>query len=120
EAFGSAPPLRTTLVCISETEHALLLNLSPACADSLTLDNLIQEIARNYDARLRGEQLADAPLQYADVSAVFNELLESDETETGRGYWQQHDLSSIQRLRLPFETEISASGPFETAVATAE
>jgi amino acid adenylation domain-containing protein len=117
-AFGSASPLKTTLIRLSETEHALLLSLSAACADSLTLDNLTQEISRSYDARLRGEQLSDAPLQYADVSTVFNELLESEETETGRGYWQQHDLSAVQRLRLPFETEASAS--FGTAAVTAE
>ncbi|HKN84850.1 MAG TPA: amino acid adenylation domain-containing protein [Pyrinomonadaceae bacterium] len=119
QAFGSGSPLGTTLVSLSETEHALLLNLSPACADSLTLDNLVREVSRSYDARFRGGQLSDAPLQYADVSAVFNELLESEETEMGRGYWL-HDVSSVQRLRLPFETEVPASGDFEAAAVAAE
>ncbi|HJP92757.1 MAG TPA: amino acid adenylation domain-containing protein [Pyrinomonadaceae bacterium] len=120
QAFGSGSPLRTTLVCLSESEHALLLNLSPACADLLTLDNLIQEISKGYDAHLRGEQFSDAPLQYADVSTVFNELLESEETETGRSYWQQHDLSSVQRQRLVSEIEVSATRAFETATVATE
>lgn len=118
--FASRSPLSTTLVCLSETQHVLLISLAAACADSLTLDNLVHDLARTYEDCLGGHKLSDAPLQYADISEVFNELLESEETETGRSYWEQHDLSSLPRLRLPFENEVSADPPFEPAFVTAQ
>ena len=114
EPFDSRSPLSTTLVSLSETQHVLLISLSAACADSITLDNLVHELTRTYEACLSGDKLSDAPLQYADISEVFNELLESEETETGRSYWEQHDLSSLRRLRLPFENEVLPDPSFES------
>lgn len=115
EPFASREPLNTTLVCLSETQHVLLISLPAACADSITFDNLVQDLSKTYEAVLHGQTLSDAPLQYADVSEVFNELLESDETETGRSYWEQLDLSSLGRLQVPFENDVSAAS-FESAV----
>lgn len=116
QPFAARAPLNTTLIHLSETQHVLLISLAAACADSITFDNLIDDLSKTYEASLRGDTLSDAPLQYADVSEVFNELLESDETETGRTYWEQLDLSSLSRLRLPFENEVSANPSFESAV----
>lgn len=120
QPFASRSPLSTTLVCLSETQHVLLISLAAACADSITLDNLVHDLTKTYQACLRGDKLSDAPLQYADISEVFNELLESEETETGRSYWEQHDLSSLRRLRLPFENEVSADPSFESAFVTGQ
>jgi amino acid adenylation domain-containing protein len=120
QPFASRSPLSTTLVCLSETQHVLLISLAAACADSLTLNNLVHDLATTYEASLHGHDLYNAPLQYADISEVFNELLESEETETGRSYWEQHDLSSLLRLRLPFENEVSTESPFESAFVTAQ
>lgn len=120
QPFASHSPLSTTLVCRSETQHVLLMSLSAACADSITLDNLVHDLTRTYEASLRGDKLSDAPLQYADISEVFNELLESEETETGRSYWEQQDLASLRPLRLPFENEASADPSFESAFVTAQ
>ena len=120
QPFASRSPLGTTLVCLSETRHVLLISLAAACADSITLDNLVHDLTRTYEASLHGDTLPNAPLQYADISEVFNELLESEETETGRSYWEQHDLSSLRRLRLPFENEVSADPSFESAFVTGQ
>jgi NRPS condensation-like uncharacterized protein len=120
QPFGSGLPLNTILVCLSATEHVLLVSLPAACADSITLDKLVRDISKSYDADLRGNKLSDTPLQYADVSEVFNELLDSEDTEMGRSYWQQHDLSFLQRLRLPFEAEVSANRSFEAAFVAAQ
>jgi amino acid adenylation domain-containing protein len=97
------PTLRTTLVRHSATHHVLLIDLPAACADSVTLGNLALEIGRCYEVCRLGGELPDSPLQYADVSEVFNELLESDETEAGRAYWKRQDLPTPSNLRLPFE-----------------
>ncbi|HEU4506951.1 MAG TPA: amino acid adenylation domain-containing protein [Pyrinomonadaceae bacterium] len=113
QPFTSQSPLSTSLVCLSETHHVLLISLAAACADSLTLDNLVRDLSRTYEACIHGEKLSDAPLQYADVSEVFNELLDSEETETGRSYWEQHDLLSLSRWRLPFEKEGPADRSFD-------
>ena len=118
QPFASRSPLSTTLVCLSETQHVLLISLAAACADSITLDNLVHDLTMTYEACLSGDTLSRAALQYADISEVFNELLESEETETGRSYWEQHDLSALHRLQLPFENEVSAAPSFESALVT--
>ncbi|MFL5565784.1 MAG: condensation domain-containing protein, partial [Gemmatimonadaceae bacterium] len=116
--FASESPVLLILVELSETQHVLLISVAAACADSATLDNLVREISKSYDADLRGVTVSEAPLQYADISEVFNELLDSEETETGRSYWQQQDLSSLQRVRLPFENDVATT--FETSSVAEE
>ncbi|HWW75576.1 MAG TPA: amino acid adenylation domain-containing protein, partial [Pyrinomonadaceae bacterium] len=113
------PTLRTTLVGRSETLHVLLIDLPAACADSITLGNLAREISREYEVCRLGGAASDSPVQYADVSEVFNELLESDETEAGRAYWRRQDLSSLPNLRLPFEGQGSGEPVFAPALVSA-
>jgi amino acid adenylation domain-containing protein len=113
--MSEGPTLSTTLVSLSETLHVLLIDLPAACADSITLGNLTREISQDYEVCRLGGDVAQSPLQYADVSEVFNELLESAETEAGRIYWKRQDLSSLPNLRLPFEEQASGERSFEPA-----
>ena len=70
----------------------LLLGLPALCADLATLDNLVREISRSYAACVGGEDLPGEPLQYADLAEVLNELLESEDMESGRAYWRAQAL----------------------------
>ncbi|HEX5708649.1 MAG TPA: amino acid adenylation domain-containing protein [Pyrinomonadaceae bacterium] len=115
---SESPALGATLVSLSATRHVLLLALPAACADALTLANLTRELARAYESCLRGGEPSESPLQYPDVSEVFNELLESEETEAGRDYWKRQDLSALADLRLPFERQSSDAHSFAPAVFT--
>ena len=116
---SEGPTLRTTLVSRSETLHVLLIDLPAACADSITLGNLTREISQDYEVCRLGGGASHSPVQYADVSEVFNELLESDETEAGRAYWRRQDLSSLPNLRLPFGEQASGERVFAPALISA-
>lgn len=96
-------PLRLSLVTLSAFKYVLIVSLPALCADIYTLKILVQEISQSYGAWLRGEELDNEPLQYADLAEWQNELLEGAETEAGRDYWQKQDISSdLQGLKLPF------------------
>ena len=99
--FGAGPLARFTLFKLPEGERRLLVTLPALCADTATLGNLMGELARGYEAALKGEQLSDEPNQYADISEWQNEMLESEDTAAGRAFWQQKDLSPVEHLRLP-------------------
>ncbi len=97
------PLARAHLIKLAPDRHLLLLLLSALCADRASLENLAREIGFCYAAYLNGDELPAAPAQYADLAEWQNELLESEETEAGREYWRRRDLSSLLRIKAPFE-----------------
>jgi amino acid adenylation domain-containing protein/non-ribosomal peptide synthase protein (TIGR01720 family) len=105
--------LYVSLVTLSPDKHILLINLAALYADTAALKNLVREISSSYAAGLLGEELSDEPLQYADLSEILNELIESEDTETGREYWRKQDLSALLTLKLPFEKQPSENSGFE-------
>ncbi len=97
------PLVFTSLFTLTPSRHVLHISLPTLCADTLGLYNLVKEIARSYAACLTGEQLIDESVQYADLSEWQNELLESEDTETGREFWRKKDFSDVSALKLPSE-----------------
>jgi len=106
-----AVPLMS-LIKLSETSHALLVDLPALCCDSSGLDNLAGEIARSYARVLLDEQLPVESLQYTVISEWLNELFESEEAEAGRAYWRRVILASNLQLRLPCELSVGSSTSF--------
>jgi amino acid adenylation domain-containing protein/thioester reductase-like protein len=104
--------LQTALITLSSEKHLLYLGLPAICSDSFTLHNLMREIASAYSGNLEGE-LSEEPLQYADFSEWQNQILEAEETEIGRKYWLQKNLSVIDSLKLPYEIDNSDRHQFE-------
>lgn len=87
----AASPLRhLDLLRRSESDAILVLTVPATYADAVTLDNLVDEIARAYES---GTDATLTPLadvkQYADVAEWHNQLLEDDEFAAERGYWAQ-------------------------------
>jgi amino acid adenylation domain-containing protein/non-ribosomal peptide synthase protein (TIGR01720 family)/FkbM family methyltransferase len=107
---------RVRLARLGDDRHALVISLPALCADRAGLDNLVGELGRAYENRLRGTEEADEPLQYADLSEWQNELLEAEETGAGREYWRRRDYSSTPEARLPFERAADEGGPFNPEV----
>jgi hypothetical protein len=106
------PLLDASLIYLSQGRRALLLSLPAICADRAGLDNLVSEIARRYHACVQGEEFPGEPVQYADVSEYFNELLESEETETGRDYWRRRCHFDLEAVRIPFLKRPGADARF--------
>ncbi|WP_413173254.1 amino acid adenylation domain-containing protein [Anabaena azotica] len=104
--------LQTALINLSLEKHVLYLSLPAICGDTVTLYNLMREIASAYSGNLDSE-LSEEPLQYADFSEWQNQILEVEETEIGRKYWSQQNLSVIENLKLPYEIDNSDQHQFE-------
>ena len=106
-------PCQLSLVTRSIDEYVLLVHLSSFCADAVSLNNLVREISRCYSGCLQGVELSDEPAQYADLAQWQNELLESEDTKTGRDYWRRQNLSALLNLTLPLEDQPSGTSGFE-------
>ncbi len=98
---NSSASLQAILIRQSSQESLLLLKLAGLCADSATVQQLVQELSRYYDA-IDKEASGDEPIQYADLAEWQHELLESEETAGGRNYWHQATLGDALSVRLPW------------------
>jgi amino acid adenylation domain-containing protein len=102
-ATQDIPPVSFDLAALSADRHMLIITLPALCADSAALEIITRELSQAYEESARGERSEVKQLQYADLSEWFNELLESEETETGREYWSRYDLSGLHSGGFPFE-----------------
>ncbi|MFN2416209.1 MAG: amino acid adenylation domain-containing protein [Pyrinomonadaceae bacterium] len=109
-------PLRASLSVLSGQKHALLVSLPALCADHASLENIARELARAYAARTGRGEPGEEPIQYIEVSEVFLDLLESEETEAGRDYWRGLELPDPRTLKLPLEAEPGAAVAFAPEV----
>jgi amino acid adenylation domain-containing protein len=116
--FEHGPLFHAASAALSPGKRALYITLPAMLADALTLNNIVSELGGLYTAISRGEPLAAPPLQYADVSAVLNDLLVSEETELGREYWGNR-VPGPAALKLPFEKRAAARKGFSPKFARA-
>ncbi|WP_020479985.1 non-ribosomal peptide synthetase [Mastigocladopsis repens] len=112
------PVLKLSLVTLSSSQHILFIALPALCADTATLENLVQEISKYYTASIEHEELSDEPLQYADLAAWQNELLQAGNTEGGRDYWRKLDFSALTALQLIFEKQFTEQLEFSPQTYT--
>ncbi|MEP0883302.1 amino acid adenylation domain-containing protein [Trichocoleus sp. ST-U3] len=110
--------LHLSFITLSEQKHILLINLPALCADAATLQHLAEEISCTYAACCLGTELDDEIMQYADISEWQNELLEGEDTEVGRNYWQKQDFSALLNIALPLEKLVSEPANFQPRFIT--
>jgi len=108
--------LRVCLVHLSTEKNILLIALPALCADSTTLKILVREISQSYLACLQKTELDNEALQYADLAEWQNELLESEDTETGRDYWRKQNIANLASLKLPWEQKTTAKSIFKSQI----
>ncbi|MEG3918368.1 amino acid adenylation domain-containing protein [Microcoleus sp. T3_A4] len=101
--FERGPLWHISLVTLAQDKHLLLGNFSALIADSVTLKNFTRELSLSYSAYTCQEEAAYEPMQYADIAEWQNELLESEETASGKEYWRKLNLESWDLLTLPWE-----------------
>jgi amino acid adenylation domain-containing protein/thioester reductase-like protein len=100
--------LRSSLVNLAENRYILLLNLPSIWADSWSLKNLVEELKNAYKTKT---SFPDEPVQYIQFSEWQNELLEEENANSGKAYWQQQSLGKAS-LTLPFECKRSVEIKF--------
>ncbi|GHO57937.1 non-ribosomal peptide synthetase [Ktedonobacter robiniae] len=97
------PLLHVTLARTGALAHQLFLCLPGLCADAVTLRLLLRELGQTYETHLRGEDsTTEQVLQYTEVSAWQNDLLEEEDAVEPLAYWSQIDLSKLHTQPLPF------------------
>ncbi len=99
------PLVRAALLVCSPEDQRLLLSVHALCADGYTLQHLAAEIGRCYETCRSGAEPNDEPLQYANIAEWRHEILASEQASEESLYWQQLDLSTVGRARLPFELQ---------------
>ena len=100
--LAAGPLLRAVLICLSETEHILSINMHHIVADDWSIGVLIRELEIIYTDLVgdRPLQLPQLPLQYADFSEWQRECLQGEVLENQLVYWRRQ-LAGIQALNLP-------------------
>nr|WP_314483498.1 non-ribosomal peptide synthase/polyketide synthase [uncultured Pseudomonas sp.] len=88
--LACGPLLRIKLLKLNPCEHVLLLTLHHIVSDGWSMNVLIDEFIRSYDAFERGHtpQLADLPIQYIDYALWQRRWLEAGEQARQLTYWQ--------------------------------
>jgi amino acid adenylation domain-containing protein/FkbM family methyltransferase len=107
--FEHGPLMQLSLLNLGMDRHLLIISATSLYADAMGLRSLVGEIERCYAAGLHREVLSEAPLQYADLSEIFNELLKAEDTKAGREYWDKQDLTGLQNLKLFCEKNVSGA-----------
>jgi len=105
---GSSSPLRVTCFASSKEKHDLLLAASSLAADWEGLANLVSELSAAYATEAGAGEFDEEAMQYADVAAWQNELLEDEDSAAAVAFWREVDLVSGSSARLPFECEAGA------------
>ncbi|BAQ82056.1 non-ribosomal peptide synthase/polyketide synthase [Pseudomonas sp. St29] len=97
------PLLRVKLLQLDEQEHVLLLTLHHIVSDGWSMNVLIDEFIRCYDAFERGEapQLPPLPIQYSDYALWQRRWLEAGEQARQLEYWQAQLGDEHPVLELP-------------------
>ena len=88
--LANGPLLRIKLLKLGTTEHVLLLTLHHIVSDGWSMNVLIDEFIRSYDAFERNQQpqLPALAIQYSDYALWQRRWLEAGERERQLHYWQ--------------------------------
>ncbi|MCF4994542.1 amino acid adenylation domain-containing protein [Pseudomonas syringae] len=101
--LGIGPLLRVKLLKLDEQQHVLLLTLHHIVSDGWSMNVLIDEFIRCYDAHEAGRspQLAALPIQYSDYALWQRRWLEAGEQARQLEYWQAQLGDEHPVLELP-------------------
>ncbi|HEU5179227.1 MAG TPA: amino acid adenylation domain-containing protein [Candidatus Polarisedimenticolia bacterium] len=101
--LAEGPLMRSALVEISSTEHALVVVMHHLITDGWSIGVLLRDLSTLYDAHVSGRDpvLEDLPVQYVDYAAWLSDRRLESEREDGLSYWKRRLTGAPQRLDLP-------------------
>jgi amino acid adenylation domain-containing protein len=100
----AGPLLRVTLIRLEQEQSVQLLTLHHIISDGWSMNVLLSELPRLYDAIASGRtpELPELPIQYADYTLWQREHLTADLTAKEMAYWRRQ-LEGAPRLQLPID-----------------
>ena len=101
--LANGPLLRILLLKLADDEHVLLLTLHHIVSDGWSMNVLIDEFMRGYDAFERGQspQLPELPIQYRDYALWQRRWLEAGEQARQLTYWRDRLGDEHPVIALP-------------------
>ncbi|QHD01245.1 hypothetical protein PspS04_13155 [Pseudomonas sp. S04] len=116
--LANGPLLRVTVLRLAADEHLLLLGVHHIVADGWSMNLLVDEFTRGYNAHCRGvaTELPVLTAQYADCAAWQRKLLAAGEGERQLEYWLQRLAGEAPSLELPFDHQRPARPSGQGAV----
>ncbi|MDZ8257280.1 amino acid adenylation domain-containing protein [Nostoc sp. ChiQUE01b] len=111
--FEQGALLHVSLLTLSVNKYILLISLPSLCADTWTLKNLVTEISNSYSACLQENAVSEEVVQYLQFSEWQNQLLEDEDAQTAKQYWDEQKISTLASLKLPFENKLLQLSKFE-------
>ncbi|MED7666918.1 amino acid adenylation domain-containing protein [Pseudomonas moraviensis subsp. stanleyae] len=113
----NGPLLSLRLLRLAEEEHVLLLTLHHIIADGWSMNILIDEFMRTYDALVAGREPTLAPLtvHYRDYALWQRSWLEAGERERQLDYWRAQLGDEHPVLELPTDRAYPAQSSHQGA-----
>ena len=99
----NGPVIRVRLFTCSQQKHILLLVIHHIVTDGWSLDIILQELARLYQAEQNGvgASLSSLEYSYSDYVRWQKKMLEGTKGEKLRNYWHQKLKGDLPVLNLP-------------------
>src|SRR5262245_23319453 len=100
--LSSGPLIRAKLIRLAEEEHVLLVNMHHIVSDGWSIEVMVGEFCRLYEAFAQGQEspLPDLELQYADYTVWQRQWMQGEVLESQLQYWRQQ-LDGVAALELP-------------------
>ena len=111
--YEQGPLFELLLLHVADDEHVLAVQLPSLCADTVSLANLVRELA----SRLAGGAVDhdEEAVQYLQFSEWQNDLLTDEESQPLFEFWRKRFAAVGQPLQLPFAGPAVAGAGFEPA-----
>ncbi|ACC81844.1 non-ribosomal peptide synthetase [Nostoc punctiforme] len=111
--FEQGSLLHVSLLRLSVNKYILLISLPSLCADAWALKNLVTEISNSYSVCFQEKTVSEEVVQYIQFSEWQNQLLEDEDAESAKKYWDEQKISTLASLKLPFENKLLQPSKFE-------
>jgi amino acid adenylation domain-containing protein len=100
--LASGPMIRASLIKLADKEHVVLFTMHHIVADGWSMNVLLDEVTKLYEAFSVGKPspLAELPLQYVDYAAWQRQWLQGETLRAELGYWKDK-LANVHALKLP-------------------
>ncbi|HEU5230640.1 MAG TPA: amino acid adenylation domain-containing protein, partial [Ktedonobacteraceae bacterium] len=106
--FSQYPLLRVSVFHLHAARHILLLSLPALCADAVSLRIFAHLVFKTYSLLPEHQELDDDLLQYIDVAAWQQELLQNEDAEEHMLFWKESGSADFS-CSLPFHSQSASS-----------
>lgn len=116
------PPIKTSLVRLSDADHILVVTLHHIVSDGWSMGVFADEVSEGYAALRAGQApaLPELPIQYADFAAWQRDDLSGEKLEAEVDHWRRTLANAPSLLELPIDRPRPHVQSFDGAAVSLE